>query len=311
MNKPKFNPDMPFEAAQKPKFDPSASYEPVDSEPDVSMAESAGRALQQGGTLGWADELRGGLSALTGQESELGRLSNLSPAAAAYNVGKTAYDRFSENGFSSGLDKYKEAYNRVVGSERQAESDAEAANPGTYLGGQIAGGVLGSIAAPGLNAAKGAKLGATAGKAALQGGITGAGMSEADNLTDLAIDTGVGAGLGGAAGSAMYGAGKIVDAAKPWLADKFSKAVPKFGRIAADVPEEYTKEYLERGGNISARTENEILDDLTTRYGSAEDALMKAKDEQGLLWNADGSRHPANAIVPSEPLQKEAEHACV
>lgn len=59
-DKPKFDPNAPFEAADKPKFDPN---QPFDEAPkrDVSMLESGLRGAAQGLSLGTSDEITAGL----------------------------------------------------------------------------------------------------------------------------------------------------------------------------------------------------------------------------------------------------------
>lgn len=59
MSKPKFNPNLPYEAT-KPKFDPSQPFETAE---DVSQLESAIRGIVQGVSLGFADEITGALEA--------------------------------------------------------------------------------------------------------------------------------------------------------------------------------------------------------------------------------------------------------
>lgn len=50
----------------------------------------------------------------------------------------------------------------------------------------------------------------------------------------------------------------------------------KIGKVFADVPEEYTSEYLKRGGKINARPEAEIFDEIQTLYNKGEISIKEA-----------------------------------
>lgn len=241
------------------------------SAPKISQGESAYRGGMSGLSLDFDDEIAGALSVAGrpfGIKGLGGQLSDIELAAPTLDS-----------------DEILGEYGRVRDSERALKSNSQTANPSSYLAGQVGGGVLNNFAIPGLSAAKGAKLAANAGKGALQGGIAGLGMSEEEDLLGMAKDTAAGAGLGAGGGVLGYGLGKAIEGASPYVGRALEKAsgsgknaLSKAGRVFADVPEEYTQEYLKRGGNIAARTESEILDDLTSRFGQAESGLSKAKD---------------------------------
>jgi len=61
-DKPKFDPNAPFEAAGKPAFDPNAPFQEIqkqDTQQNIqqpSQLESALRGFGQGATLGFSDE---------------------------------------------------------------------------------------------------------------------------------------------------------------------------------------------------------------------------------------------------------------
>lgn len=137
------------------------------SEAAVSQLESAGRGLAQGASLGFADEAAGALSNIANKFS---------------NTDNSLFD--SEN------------YAKARDDWRAADKAAQAANPNTYLAGQVGGGVALPLGPIGL--AKGALLGAT----------QGLGSSEADSLGGAAADTALGAGLGGALGAAAPSIGR-------------------------------------------------------------------------------------------------------
>lgn len=64
--------------------------------------------------------------------------------------------------------------------------------------------------------------------------------------------------------------GKGISKVAPWLAEKA-------GKVAASIPEEYTREYLARGGKIDARPVDQIMDELTGHYDNAQTGLENAK----------------------------------
>lgn len=136
----------------------------------VSQLESGLRGAAQGATFGFADELTGGLE-----------------AAKDWITNDPA-------GF---MDNYKKHRDEARVNYRAAE----AANPKTYLGGQL-GGSVPTLFVPGLGAAEaGAGLASVIGRGAVQGAAMGLGASEGENASDLARDAAIGAGVGGAAGA--------------------------------------------------------------------------------------------------------------
>lgn len=184
--------------------------EDVAAGPDVSLGESGLRGSGQGLSMGFDDEIAGGLSVLGrpfGIKGLGGKLSDIELTSPTLDT-----------------DEILGEYSRVRDAERANNADAERANPKTYFGGQVAGGVGNTLLAPGLNAAKGASLAAYAGKGALQGGITAAGLSNADNAKDFAMDTGVGAALGGGAGAVAKGVDAATDIVTPYLMKLINKS---------------------------------------------------------------------------------------
>lgn len=193
--KPKFDPSKPFEE-KKPKFDPNASFETVDSEAPtggtIDELESGVRGLAQGASLGFADELTGGVEALS--DTLLG---------------------------DEPLSDIGSIYEKRRDESRAAYDAAREANPKTFMAGEIGGGI-GTAFVPGLgalNAARGAQIGTVVAKGALQGGLMGLGGSTGDDVQELALDTAKGAGLGAGGGAAGYGAGKLIGGITDSLAD--------------------------------------------------------------------------------------------
>lgn len=146
--------------------------------------ESFGRGALQGATLGFSDEIAGGLESLAG---------------------------------SLGLTKQNKSYQQARDESRAANAVAAEANPITSKMGEFTGG-LATALLPGLGsvgvASKGAGLGgsvlASAKLGATLGGLDAAGKSTAENLGDVAVDAGKGALMGGAVGGVGHLVGKGV-----------------------------------------------------------------------------------------------------
>ena len=164
---------------------------PVETLPELekfSKLDSFGRALAQGGTFGFADEITSGLEA----------------------VGDTVFgDR--------PLNEIGDAYRDRKVEAREIYDQAQKQNPYSYGAGELTGAV-GTAFVPGLNllnAAKGARLAGVAGKAALAGGAYGLGDSEGETLGENLIDTAQGALLGAGGGAlgvaASKGASKLAN----------------------------------------------------------------------------------------------------
>lgn len=171
-----FNPDAYLSEKVAPK--PAA--------PEISKTESFARGAAQGASMGFSDEITGGLEAMwekaKGNPVEFGNL-----------------------------------YKQYRDESRKNYDDAKKANPGTYTTGEIGAGVATAFV-PGLNLAKGASIAKVAAQGALMGGASGAGYSNEENLGDVAIDAAKGAAVGGIVGGGMAKAGQALS--------KFSKAAP-------------------------------------------------------------------------------------
>lgn len=147
---------------------------------DVSEIQSGARGLAQGATMGFADELAGGVEALWNKAQG-------DPTA------------------------FGELYKKHRDESRQNFKTAEEANPISYGAGQI-GGAAATALVPGLG-------GATLGKLAAQGAIQGLGSSEADltegDVTGAARDAAIGGATGLATGGLVKGAAAGLQKAAP------------------------------------------------------------------------------------------------
>lgn len=175
-DKPEFDPSKPFEVATesaKPEFDPNAPFS-VSSSNEPGAGEALLRGGAQGVSLGFADEVAGGLGAL----KEAAKKQTLSDAVKDYIKSRDEY--------------------------RTGDSAAKSAHPYAYGGAQLAGGVA-SAFVPGLGLGKAATLGGRTLQAAKLGGVIGLGNSEADSVAGAAGDTLKGAALGGIIHPAIEG----------------------------------------------------------------------------------------------------------
>lgn len=158
--------------------DPS-EFAGISEAKDISQGESAVRGLEQGATFGFADELGGAMGA-----AMEGVANKPMEGESKVNQLKRVYDEYRE-------------------FNRKRYSDAEEANPKSFMAADMAGGLL----LPGGAAKAGAKLGAKqiAKQAVKAGAATGAlesaGRTEeellsAQGATDVALGTAGGAALG-------------------------------------------------------------------------------------------------------------------
>ena len=189
-----FIPDpSPDEQARLATHDKKVSSFKADpTPPNVSQAGSLGYGAAQGATLGFGDEIQGAIQA----------------ALPRPGVDFNPLTYFKEMG---------KRYDQERDWARKKNTEAQEANPGTYLVGQVVGGL-----APGVLTGTG--LGAMAGTGAAQG----VGYSNADSATGLAGDAALGAGIG----TAGWGAGKLLSKAAGALA---RKATGKLDKIAPAV----------------------------------------------------------------------------
>lgn len=269
MNKPKFDPSQPFEAV-KPTFDPSKPFDAVDAGPSTqavsstsddplqSKAASASAGAIQGATMGLGDELGAAgstaMNAITGMSGPLagGSLDDL-------------------------IDDYRSSRDKL----RAEFAKTQAANPKTFLAGQVAGG-LASGSAAGTPSTLGSAMKTGSGI----GAISALGNSDADltkgQFGQAAVDTLKGAAVGVGAGAAGYGVGKAVSSLvnpsqyvnglKDYAENKAVAATGATGKQIENFDSNAGRELLDRG----------IVgfgDDASNIAGKAEDALNVSRDK--------------------------------
>jgi hypothetical protein len=276
MSKKKYN----FSAFDKPKaegkkskynfaaFDKSEAPAPAAGPGyEITPWDSVKRGAEQGLSFGLADEFKGAIQEPTGALKTmlevLGANYEQDPAALAYKQER---------------DLAREQY-----------ADAEAANPGSYIGGNIAGSIPTAVAGgvgllgkgvQALSTAKGImpaiKLGG------LTGAATGIGMSESDNLGDMALEAGGSGLLGAGLGGGIAGLGKLAGATKG--------AVSSIGKSIAesDTGESFLKALgygmreIDTSSKKGLEIANQRITDIAKKYGFLAKELHKeAGDEIG------------------------------
>lgn len=173
-------------------LDPTEVETVDDNQSKPELFESAIRGAGQGLSLGFSDEIVGGLKA--GVEK-----------ATDYVTGRDSVD------LSNLYEKYRDL-------ERTRNKEAEKENPYTYGSSELLGNVATAFV-------PGGQIG-TIGKAAMLGGATGLGRSEADNVTSVARDTAKGALLGAGA----YKAGSMLGKYLKPSTEKIGDALESTGR---------------------------------------------------------------------------------
>jgi hypothetical protein len=211
--------EKPEEQSDAKGWQESAAYD----RPVTSAAKSFGRGVSQGATLGFSDELGGGVQALTRKAIDALGLGGSSVEVA---------DEYKDLAPQPAQEKtFAEYYTQGRESEREANRRAAEDNPLLYGGGEFAGSVL-SSAVPGVGLAANAGKAKLIGQAALQGGVAGLGGSEADltagDVTGALADTAKGAVLGAGMAGATQGlitAGKAAAKAVRPLINRVGEAV--------------------------------------------------------------------------------------
>ena len=232
----------PFQSSKTEKrsglYDSETSGPLPSPMPENDKLRSALLGSQQGLTVGFADELGGGIQASLDKGQQL-----LNKLGLGGESPTQVNERLTKEGFTGdvGPTSTKELYREARDENRQAHKEAQEANPWSYLGGELAGGVLGfkgagmalgkaGVAAPALVAAPEAatglsgalaRIGAHSVNAAPLGAAFGLGASEADltsgkseDIKQAIKDTGVGAVTGSLVGAGLSTAGEAVGGIK-------------------------------------------------------------------------------------------------
>lgn len=244
---------------------------------DVSELESGLRGAAQGVSLGFSDELTGGLEALKDVALTDKQLSDL-----------------------------EDLYIQHRDESRKANKLAQEANPGSYTTGEIAGSV-GTAFIPGMNVGKIASLGGRVAANAGLGALAATGLSDADNASEVAKDALKGGAL---AGATSYGLEKIAPYMKKgaeFLGDKLADGsdylTKKAGKGLFGVDEKATENYLKNSADVNkAYSIGELADSVLNKSdetSAINEMRKKASDLSSKAWETlDNQRGiPKNDIL--------------
>lgn len=200
MNKPKFDPSKPFEAADKPPFNPN---QPFDVDNSVDEVE------KEGGLL---DSAKAGLQGF-GQAASFGYLPNIQ--AAAQKITDPVF------GLLTGKEVEPEGYVEARDAYGKRDQSLQKENPGSYLMGQVAGSIATPSPIKGGSALKAAGRGLLESAAYNPGEVEGeiSGLQIKDRLKQGLIGGAIGGGLT-KVGQSVKGLGPKLDKASDFLAIK-------------------------------------------------------------------------------------------
>lgn len=242
----------------------------------IGGAESASKGLFDSLSLGFDDEIAGGLEA-TGR---------------AFGVKGLGAPNFSDTEFASpeGFSNFSENYTQARDARRILKNRSEEANPEMFLGGQVVGGV----ALPG-GAAR--SIGKGVATAAAQGATYGAGSS--DELLTAPRDAVIGGGVGLLGGAAAHGAGKALKST--FTPERVGKAASFF----SGVDEEAAMRQLQRprqtkiaeGDDFIYNTGNKAMKEIESRGQRLGSKVADARDS---LISKKGSKLPMSVAAKVE-----------
>ncbi len=259
--------------SQNLKFNSSTS-----NRKPYSKLESFGMGALEGGTFGFADELKG-------------IIDILSPSSFVNGPIKT----------------YQKSRDKIRGEMQASKED----NPDVYTSGEI-GGSIATAFIPGLgwmNAAKGAKILNAMAKGAVSGGIIGAGTSNAD-LTeaedgDFAGDVAGGAFAGGAIGGITNKVGNALSQLNP------KNVAKKAANVFLGTPEELTETYIKNPqGVLNAPLRHELATSIEKKgITPLKKQVFEGSKKSRDILDAEGKKIPGSEIaVYAQDLADDLEH---
>ena len=270
-----FDPSRPFSVIKKSEeFDPSKPFK-VLKQSGPSQLESGLRGAAQGASLGFADEVTGGLEA--------------------------AKDLILDP--STGISDLPARYSQHRNESRANYLSSEKANPGTYLTGNVVGGAA-TMLVPGLNAAKAATMAGRVGAGALAGGRVGAiggfGASEGSDVSEIIRDTGKGAAVGAAMGGATpVVMDKVIAPAIKSSMQKGSQLLQKAVRGVTDTSEEMVNRAQAAGGSAAIKN-------APTASENTQNLLEKIKNLKNRVSEGSGASREIleaeNVIIPKDKI---------
>lgn len=224
-------------------------FEEVSEPADVSKLESFLRGAGQGATFGFQDEASARTQPLV---NYLLDKFNVGKMIAGQNVGDTDTSTYEER-----RDQF-----------RKENREAQEANPGTYLAGEVAGGV--TTTAPLMVAGGAPSAGKLIAAGTAAGGASGAGYSEEEDVLGIAKDALLGAGTGAAFSAAGSAAGKAGNKLAEYTGRGFKKGFDKASRMlyrGAKALENAADELAAKNIELKSSTINRIGLDKVRKIG--------------------------------------------
>ena len=240
--------------------------------PTVGSIEAGARGALQGATMGYSDEMVGGLSA--------------------------AWDKLRGN-----TRPIAEIYAEQRDKQRAIEAAASQQNPAAYGAGEL-GGSIASLAIPGMGVAKAGKL-AMVGKEALRGAATGAGTSQEalgteGSLAEMAKAAALNAMVGGAGLAATTKLGKV--AASPATTDLRNTLATKAAGlepedIASSGITSISPEKLAAGFGKLSESISPLSMATSSKPGVAQ-KMITAGEKQAAEWASKIPAPPVSELIP-------------
>lgn len=246
----------------------------------TSGFESGVLGFQEGATLGFADEIMGGVKAL----------------GEKVGLAESQRSVFDEDTLAAEYQAQRDKY-------RQYQKTAQQENPEEYLGGQVVGGISSGIATAGIGPE------AWAAKAGIEGAAYGLGSSEADlfegEFGEAALDTAKGGAAGlmlpaslkglKYAGKGLKGAGKVLTGTVGKVDDLAVEGASEILGVAKKELTPDVVEYLKHKGlGVFNNSKDDILKEinkdiklLEVAGGGKTDMLDKVLKVKGLIENAE------------------------
>lgn len=243
-------------------------------QPKTSQLESGIMGAAEGASLGWVDELAGGLEALG---SKIG----------LRGVGGKFSDIRRETPEEDAM-SFTDVYAQGRDARRAVYEQAQKDNPGTFTAAKIGGGIASSLAVP-VGAASTLARGVGTGFAT--GAATGLGESQGE-AGDQLLDALKSGGLGGVFGAAGTGLSKLMTPASKAARDQAARSAYRVtGGLKSDInklynqtPDEIGQELLDRGmitlgtKRGSRELSEKILQDLN-KFRTGQDKFLGAVDD--------------------------------
>lgn len=281
--------------------------------PKYSKMDSFKAGVVQGGTLGFGDELAGGMNVgFDKTQALLNKLGLASPSPSQVD------EQLLQQGATGDLnpDMYTPARDQVR-AENKAKEDA---NFKSYLAGNILGGAVpmaaaGTFAAPfkiADNASKLAKIGLSAANAIPASAVTAYGMTNADTLPEQAKDVAIGTGLGVGLGAAVPAVGmglKYVGQKAGDITESLAPDLAHYAKRGAQGVQAWGKDFVENNNSGLGKYADTMANFLKTKRDVLNQTRQKALEGvDSEMANLDASlADEMNLIKSGLNLSKENE----